>query len=401
MKDFPKDFLWGTATSAHQTEGNNKNCDWWEWEQRKDYKRSNYKYPLEPSLIACDSYNRYEEDFGLCASMGNNAIRFSIEWARIEPKEGVFDQKEVEHYKKVLISAKKRGLKTFITLHHFTTPVWVAKKKGWASPTVIKYFARYAKKCAEEFGDLVDVFLTINEPQVYIYKSYTDGTWTPAKKNLILGAIVQINMIMAHRKAYNAIKAVNKDYKVGIVKNIVWHETLNNMFLLKYIDILAVKIMYWFTAYFMLDLLKDKLDLIGVNYYFTNRISNLKKSNANDVVSDLGWWIYPKGLENVLLSLKRYDLPIYVTENGIADKNDKLRKKFIHDMLTSCYFAIQKGVNLKGYFYWSLIDNYEWHEGYWPKFGIIEIDRKDNLKRIPRSSAKYYARICKSNGLGW
>lgn len=403
MKNFPSGFIWGTATAAHQVEGNNTKSDWWKWENRKDYnlkeQSKENKYPLEPSLDGCGSYNRYEEDFDLCVDMNNGGVRFSIEWARIEPEKGVYDQKEIEHYRKVLLSAKKRGLKTFITVHHFTSPLWLSNEGGWLNPKVSTYFSKYAKKCAEEFGDLIDVFLTINEPQVYVLKSYTDGTWPPAKNNILLGVIVQMNMLLAHRRAYRSIKKVKDEYKVGIVKNIVWYESVGNTFLLKYFDLFVTKVLYWANCDFVFTMLKGTIDVIGVNYYFTNRIHNLKTANTNDVVTDLGWWVHPEGLKNVLLSLKKYNLPIYITENGLADKDDHLRKKFIYDMLNSCYEALSDGVLLKGYFYWSLLDNYEWHEGYWPRFGLIEIDRDNGLKRKPRSSAVFYAKVCKDNGI--
>ena len=403
-KKFPTGFLWGTATAAHQIEGNNKNSDWWKWEQRKDYSKNvesdeKDKYPLEPSLIACDSYNRYEEDFDLCVKMNNNAVRISVEWARIEHKEGVFDEKEILHYKKVLKAAKDRNLKVFLTLQHFTLPLWLSEKGGWANVSTPKYFSRYAKKCAQEFGELVDSFLTINEPQVYIYMSYTKGTWPPNKRNPFLGILVQFNMIFGHRKAYSSIKSVSNKYSVGIVKNIVWEYASEDKHFLKILDVLVAKIMYWFSSGFLFSLLKGRLDLIGLNYYFTNRIKNLKLANVDDKLSDLGWWIHPKGLENVLLTLKKYNLPIYITENGVADKDDRLRKDFIEEMLVSCHNAIEKGVKLKGYFHWSLLDNYEWQQGFWPRFGLIEIDRENNLKRKMRPSALYYGEICKKNAV--
>lgn len=392
---FPENFIWGTATAAHQIEGNNKNTDWWEWENR--VRGLNDEYPLEPSGKGCDSYNRYEEDFDLCVKLNNNAVRFSIEWARIEPKENEFSEKEIEHYKKVLKAAKKRGLKTFVTLHHFTNPLWLSVQGGWVNPSVSTKFAIYAKKCAEEFGDLIDAFLTINEPQVYALQSYTNGTWPPNKINLFLSLAVQINMMRAHRAAYSAIKSVKSSYKVGIVKNIVWYETLTKTPLIRHLDVLYVLFLRCLGCHFFLQGLWKKFDLIGVNYYFTNRITHLKTKNPNDRVSDLGWWIHPVGLENVLLSLRRYGVPIYVTENGLADSKDNLRKEFISDMLNSCLKAIEGGVNLKGYFHWSLLDNYEWHHGYWPRFGLVEIDRDNDFKRIPRDSFFYYADICKTN----
>ena len=401
--NFPKDFWWGTATAAHQIEGNNTNSDWWAWENRdrsKDkhtYIYDKSKYPLEPSDIACDSYNRYEEDFDLCIKMNNNAVRIGIEWARIEPTQGNFDQKEIEHYKKVLQAAKNRGLKTFVTLFHFTSPKWLSEKGGWTNTQTPEIFADYAQKCAEEFKDLIDVYLTINEPQVYASVSYLVGRWPPQKSNPFLAFLVHTNLIRAHNKAYKKIKNADTNYVVGIVKNILWHqpapENLNPL------DILICKILYFFNTDFFLKFVQKNTDLLGINYYFTDQIKNFVPKNPNDKVSDLGWWLYPEGLKNILLNMKRYKLPIYITEHGLADSQDKYRGWYLAESLKLCSEAISEGVDLKGYFHWSLIDNYEWAEGFWPRFGLVEIDRKNNLKRIPRKSFYTYAQICKNGSI--
>lgn len=391
--EFPDDFIWGTATSSHQIEGNNKANDWWEFETNKP---PNRKWPLEPSGIADDSYNRYEEDFDLCVKLNNNAVRLSIEWSRIESVEGKFDQKEIDHYKKVLKAAQDRGLKTFVTLHHFTTPLWLARKGGWTNFKTPKLFEKYAKKCAEEFGELVDTYLTINEPQVYILMGYWLGKWAPGKKNPLAGLFVEFNMHRAHNKAYKAIKSV-REVPVGLVKNIVWYET--HPHLKKKTDEIACKIINYLGRDFFIRPERKNVDLIGLNYYQTVHIKNLRPHTPKQYRSDMGWWINPKGLEKILVYLKKYDVPIYITENGLADAKDELRGQFIRGHLIACSKAIKQGANLKGYFHWSLIDNYEWSEGYWPRFGLVEIDRESNLERKPRMSFYYYADICKNNAV--
>mgnify|MGYP006425431169 FL=1 len=199
--DFPEDFVWGTATAAHQVEGNNKNSDWWHWELNSAGKKG----PAEASGIACDSYNRFEEDFDLCQKLNNNAVRISIEWARIEPERGKFDEHALDHYKKILKAAKERGLQTFVTLHHFTSPKWLADMGGWANMDTPELFAKYAERCEQEFTTLIDKYMTINEPQVYMSMSFLTGKWPPNKKNPILGLLVEINMQRAHKKAYRLI----------------------------------------------------------------------------------------------------------------------------------------------------------------------------------------------------
>lgn len=390
---FPDGFIWGTASAAHQVEGNDVNCDWWEWERSKDEKR---QYPLESSGIACNFYNRYKEDFELCKDLNNNAVRISVAWNRIEPSKGHFDEKEIQHYRQVFKSAKDNGLKVFLTLQHFTLPLWFSSVGGWANPNSPKIFAEFAGKCAYEFQDLVDFFFTINEPQVYALMSYFNGTWPPNKKNYFLSLVVQINLMRAHAKAYKKIKSFCSK-PVGIVKNIVWYET--HPVEAKLFEKITADFLMFLNSDFFLMPIKKYLDCIGLNYYFTTRIKNFESANLDNWQSDLGWWINPKGLENTLLRLKKYKVPIYITENGVADAKDINRERFIKEMLVSCFKAIEKGVDLKGYFYWSLTDNYEWHEGFWPRFGLVEIDYKNNLERKPRNSYYYFANICKNNEL--
>ncbi len=389
---FPDGFIWGTGSSAHQVEGNDVNCDWWEWEKSKD--EENRQFPLERSGLACDFYNRYEEDFELCRQLNNNAVRISLAWNRIEPSQGKFDRDEIEHYRKVLRIARNKGLKVFLTLQHFTLPLWFSAIGGWTNLKSPGIFANFCKRCAKEYEGLVDVYFTINEPQVYALMAYTNGVWPPNKKNYFLSLLVQINLMRAHVAAYKQIKLISKT-PVGVVKNIVWYEphpTEGSFW-----DKLATKILFFLNCDFFIMPTRKYLDVIGLNYYFTTRLKNLKVRNLDDIISDLGWWISYEGLEKVLLRLKKFKLPIYVTENGIADAKDSFREKFINGMLLSCYKAISKGVNLRGYFYWSLTDNYEWHQGFWPKFGLVEIDFKGKLERKPRNTFNYYANISKYN----
>jgi beta-glucosidase len=390
--EFPKSFIWGTATAAHQVEGNNTNSDWWKWEKDNVPKG----WPKEESGMADDSYNRYEEDFDLCKQLNNNAVRISIEWARIEPKEGSFDQEALDHYKKMLKAAQDRGLKTFVTLHHFTSPLWLAKKGGWTNLKTPKLFAHYAAKCEQEFGTLIDTYMTINEPQVLIMMGYIKGVWPPNKHNPFLGALAEINMQRAHNKAYKAIKKL-RNVEVGLVKNIVWYETHPHK--KNFLDELACSFINYLGRDFYIRPQRKNTDFIGLNYYFTFQVRKLKLHTPQQYRSDMGWWVNPKGLENILVYLKKYDVPIYITENGLADADDNLRGQFLRGHLIACSRAIEKGANLKGYFHWSLLDNFEWSEGYWPKFGLVEIDRENNLERKPRMSFYYYADVCKNNAV--
>ena len=389
---FPEGFLWGTATSAYQVEGGIENCDW----------ASEF-----PAGRACNHYNLYEKDFDLIKSLNQNAYRFSIEWSRIEPKEGEFNEKEIEHYRKVLMALKERKIKVMLTLHHFTTPLWLAEIGGWENSEVSFYFLRFAKRIFSEYFDFVDFWITINEPMVYASKSYLEGAWPPKKKSFLSFLKVIKNQILTHKKVFEEFHKpphqkfggggkIKKDVKVGIAKNNFYFEPFNSNSLLD-------KFNTWLNRYFwnefFLNRIKNYLDFIGLNYYMHQRIKFPGQiKNENKVLSDIGWEIYPEGIYHCLKELKKYQKPIYITENGLADAKDKLRKDFLKEHLFWVQKAIQEGIDVRGYFHWSLIDNFEWEKSFEPRFGLIEIDYK-TLERKPRPSAFYYTKICKENSL--
>jgi len=241
---------------------------------------------------------------------------------------------------------------------------------------------------------MVDALITINEPQVYALFAYMAGIWYPNKRNPLLALLVQINMIRAHRRAYRTIKEITS-VPVGMAKNIVWYET--DPYRSNPIDRLAVRVLNFLNDDFYLRPVIKHLDFLGFNYYFTYRIRHLRIDNPTDYVTDLGWWINPGGLGEILSRLKKYRIPIYITENGLPDAEDKHRQRFIRDMVIGCGMALLNGVDVRGYFHWSLIDNYEWHYGFVPRFGLVKIDREHNLERKPRRSFYYYAKICQDN----
>jgi len=378
---FPKDFLWGTATSAYQVEGGIENSDW---------------SKALPAGKACDHYNLYEKDFDLIKKLNQNAYRFSIEWSRIEPEPGRFDGKELEHYWQVLHALKIRGIKTMVTLHHFTNPLWLAKIGGWTNPKVISYFSRFAERLFDEFFDLVDFWITINEPLVYASLSYFQGRWTPKKKNFWLLFKVIKNQIAAHEKVYRIFRKSKRLVRVGIAKNNNYLAPSNPNSPLDKLNLLLAR--YFWNEYF-LNRIKNFSDFIGLNYYSRNRVGvkfSFPKKLNQIITTDIGWEIYPEGIYHVLRNLKKDNLPIYITENGLADSEDKQRKDFIKDHLHWIYKAIQEGIDVRGYFHWSLMDNFEWDSEFNPRFGLVEIDYK-TLERKPRPSAYYYAKICKEN----
>lgn len=395
---FPGNFLWGAATSAHQVEGNNVYNDWWEWEK---------KLPLEKrSGLAANQYQIFEQDFDLIKQLGHNAHRLSVEWSRIEPEEGKFNQLALDHYKTVLKALKDRGLTVMLTLHHFTNPLWFAKKGGWENSKSSYYFERFVKKIVPEIKDYVDLWITINEPGVNVYMGYIYNSWPPQRNSKLAAVKAFWNLARAHKKAYKAIHQIIPDSQVGVTNSFISFNTFHN-------HSIREQIVEWFLDIFnnhlFYKLTGIKLhDFLGVNYYFNQYISFNGKgtripkivdvSKTQKDVSDLGWEIYPEGIFYVLMDLSDYHKPIYITENGIASTNDDRRTRFLLSYLKEIYHAIQTGVDIRGYFHWSLIDNFEWADGFTPRFGLVEVDYKTQ-ERHPRPSARVYAEIIRHNGI--
>jgi beta-glucosidase len=379
---FPENFLWGAATSAYQVEGGIENCDW---------------SKIYPAGRACDNYHLYQRDFDLLRELNLSAYRFSVEWSRIEPEKGKFNEREIEHYRKVLSALKSRDIKIFLSLHHFTNPRWLAKEGGWANKRVVFYFSCFAKKVFGEYKDMVDFWITLNEPLVYATHAYLKGIWPPKKKNPILCLKVIKNQIKAHKNIYQVFHKEKDNVQVGIAKNASFIEPYNSN---SPLDKLSASLSRYFWNEYFLDQIRQYQDFIGLNYYFHDRIKfPFQKKNENKIVSDLGWEVYPQGIYYVLKELyQRYQKPIYITENGLADAKDKLRKDFIKEHLFWIHRAIQEGVDIRGYLYWSLMDNFEWDKGFWPCFGLVEIDYKTLARKI-RPSAYFYAKICENNQL--
>lgn len=365
-KKFPKNFLWGSATSAYQVEGGNLNSDW--------------EVLFSPKAgAACDHYHRFAEDFALAKSLNQNAFRLSIEWARVEPEKGRFDQTALTHYRRVLEELRHLGIKPLVTLHHFTNPLWVYKRGDWENQDTVDYFISYVRFVVTQLGELCDFWVTINEPTVYAAESYLWGRWLPGKRDPLAAAVVLKNLLRAHRQAYEVIHQLQCGARVGIAHSATYLRTPwgSNPF-----TILDQKILRWV----------GKQDFIGINYYrAVGWVKGLPKS-------DLGWAIYPQGLYRILLDLRGLGLPIYITENGIADEGDDHRADFIADHLAAIWRALNEGADVRGYFHWSLLDNLEWAKGFGPRFGLVEVDYKSQERKI-RPSALVYARIAGKNSL--
>ena len=401
MIQFPNKFYWGAATSAYQVEGNNSNADWWPWEILAG---------KEHSAQACRHYELYEQDFDLAKDLNHNAHRLSIEWSRIEPQEGKFSEEAIEHYIHVIKALRSRGIEPMVTLHHFTNPIWFSASGGWVKPGSVKRFLLYCDFVVSALAPYVHFWFTINEPTIYYSHSYLWGMWPPQAKSFLKTKAVHDHMVAGHIAAYRLIHKIYKDLKqsppaVSIAQHmqavIGCTPSLKNR--------LAVAMReQLFNLEFIDHLTRHKtLDFIGVNYYSRHLvhvhswwIGNLLMETCKDnhhpfKKNSLGWDIYPQGLCHVLLSLKKYNLPVIIAENGICIADDRERWEFIQSHLKNVHLAMEQGVNVVGYLYWALMDNFEWAQGFTPRFGLIDIDY-NTQQRTVRESAKKYAQVCKT-----
>jgi len=375
---FPAGFLFGSASSAHQIEGRNFGSDWHHFE-----KNAGNISDGSTAKIAADSWNKWKEDVELLKSTNQNAYRFSIEWAKVEPKEGQFSQKAIEHYRQQLQYLRANHITPVVTLFHYTLPLWLAQKGGMINGKAVYYFVRFAKKIAEELGSLIDLWTPLNEPNGYALQGYLTGEWAPGEKSLIKALWVYSNLIPCHNKVYSAIKQSNKSAIIGVAINIVDIEPIKSGPLLKLFTWVCKVVAHRF----FLTMIMKKCDFIGVNHYLKLKIQLKKPFLIDDskIRSDYNWGIYPDSLYNSIMEATRWKKPIYITENGVADQNDALRPDFIHSAFLQIKKAIDEGAPVLGYFHWSLLDNFEWSSGYSQKFGLFTIDRK------PRPSAQVYA----------
>jgi beta-glucosidase len=410
---FPRDFLWGAATSAHQVEGNNIYSDWWEWEEKGLIRDPSDRSRAHRSGAACRHYELYQEDFQLAQSLSHNAHRFSIEWARIEPQEGIFQESQISHYQEVLRSLRERGITPVVTLHHFTNPLWLIKKGGWTNRKSIFYFLRYTKKIVEALGDGVTYWVTINEPTIYAYFSYLIGTWPPQEKSAYKTWTVLNHFAQAHIQAYRFIhlyyrKNNLRSPQVGIANNLQFYQPLPDTSCNRWSATVRNKL---FNLYFIKRLVKARsFDYIGLNYYSRSLVKAqswspraLLTGAGSDASSEvkknsLGWDIYPHGLYRILIDLKQFNLPVIILENGICTDDDDLRWEFIRSHLLSVARAISEGVKVTGYFYWALLDNFEWDKGFGPRFGLVGMEYNTH-KRIVRPSARKLASVYQTSEL--
>ncbi len=409
--EFPSNFFWGASTASHQVEGGNKN-QWSEWEQKtaKEQARTAHqrlswlpgwrtiKVQAEDpqnyvSGDGVEHYRRYKEDFDLAKSINLNSLRFGIEWSRLEPKEGEWNEKEIEYYRTYIAELRARGIEPFLNLWHWTLPLWFEERGGFTKRANIKYFTRFVERIAQEYLDDISYVITLNEPNVYTSFSFVSGEWPPQKKNWITATKVYWNLVLAHKRSYKILKKVKPSIMIGVASQLanIQAKRPHNIW-----DEVTTKWMRFLWNWWYLNRIRNQQDFIGFNYYFTDYYRHFKRNNPHVPLSDLGWYMEPEGLYPILLRVwAHYKKPIIVTENGVADAEDQYRQWWLEETTIAMERALSEGVQVAGYFHWSLLDNFEWAYGWWPKFGLIEVDRQDNMKRKLRPSAKWYGRYIK------
>ena len=426
---FPEDFLWATGEDAYQHEGGNNHNDWYLWELQDPS-------PIEHgdrNIKGIGFYRLYENDFGLAKKDNQNAHRIGIEWSRVEPEPGKYDEKAWAHYEQMLRSLKRKDFTVFFNLWHFTMPIWASELGGFESPVVMERWEKFVTECARRFGIYVDYWSTMIDAQIYALTGYATGDIPPNKQDIELAIKMYRKMITAHAKAYHIIKEVaalpadssHASPQVGMIYFFFYYQPqghildrffyhqMDDIFNWQMLDALHtgnidIGVVGTPTINDTDESVKGTLDWIGVNYYTRQMISfNPFKPGFIQYTdldryptTDMGWEIYPEGMYHICKTIeKRYaGVPICITESGLADADGDQRPRFIVDHLAWVHRLIEEDCPVFGFTYWSLTDNWEWAEGFWPKFGLYQVDL-ETLERTPRPSVKLYSFIARNNRL--
>ena len=437
-------FLWGAATSGHQIDGLNEKSDWWKWEA------SGVIDGGVKSGKAADHWTRFREDIRLAKEMGLNSYRFSFEWARLERSEGDWDSSVFDWYHELINECERHELVPMATLYHFTLPQWLAEQGGLAAEKMPRLFATYTQKIADSFAKRIPLWCTINEPMVVMLGGYLGGRFMPpAVFDPKLASLACFNLLKSHVLAYDILKLAlgsclsgrqgpfrERECEVGFAHNMIYLQPDRPFHPLEILITKLLSGLYndsWLNAVhgekqkfgivgvmplaaqFDAARARKTYDFIGINYYtkafvqwrprghVKDRAAELPLgfsfARRRDVASDLGWAVHPEGLSHFLQRLKRFNAPVYVTENGIADASDQRRKGYILSHLQAMARAGEAGLDLRGYYHWSLIDNFEWIKGFWPRFGLAHVDY-ETFARTRRPSAEFFLEIIRAHQIG-
>jgi len=413
----PRGFLWGAATSSHQVEGGNDDNDWSDWERERGHVLDG-----TVSGAACEWWQaRAEDDLTLAASLGHNAHRLSLEWSRLEPEPGRFDAAAFARYARMLDHARGVGLEPCVTVHHFTLPKWVARDGSWTDERIVGRFARYAEECVTRLGAHVRLWATMNEPSVLAFLGYAGDRWPPGlgDPRAAMGALAR--MLRAHAAAYEAMRSGRSDADVGLVINLpaldpasrAWRDravTRAQDWIFNGVVLHALETGWLLPPLVLVPTrvpgLRRSFAWLGLNYYGRYEVRfdarapalafgrHVQEPSQRTAHNDWGQ-ISPDGLERQLLRLARIGVPLYVTENGVFALDDRVRERYVREHVAAVGRAIARGADVRGYFHWSLVDNFEWAEGYSAPFGLVEVDRATQ-RRTPRPSAGVYADLIRA-----
>jgi beta-glucosidase len=388
-RSFPDGFRWGTATAAHQIEGGCWNNDWWAWEHAPGTPCQ------EPSGDACDSWNRWSEDVALVAELGLSDYRFSLEWSRIEPEDGEWSTAALDHYLRQCEALLEAGVDPVVTFHHFTTPRWLAERGGWEQPGTADRFAAFCERAATHLGGAIRRACTINEPSMVATIGYLWGAFPPGRRDSAARRRVNEVMVDAHRKAVDAIRANASGVPVGITLAMTDYQAVEGG------ESKLDHIRRSMEDVFLEAVEGD--DFVGVQTYSRERIGPDGRLPSEEGVPELimGYEYYPQSLAGTIRrawQVTRGQVPILVTENGIGTDDDAQRIAYVRSALEGVLDCLDEGIDVRGYTYWSLLDNFEWAFGYGPRFGLVACDRA-TFERSPKESARWYGRVAQANAL--
>jgi beta-glucosidase len=374
---FPDNFLWGTSTSAYQIEGGGTNTDWSRYEQAEG------THAVEPCGDACDSWNRYEEDLDLIVGLGLNSFRLSVEWARIEPQQGVISQEALLHYREVLEACHVRAILPVVTLHHFTLPIWTADLGGFEHPDIATWMGKYATVVGDALGDLIGIACTVNEPNIVALMGYLTGVFPPAQSSWERFSNVNNAMRACHVAMRDALRATPGNYPIGMPLSMNEYEALPGG------EDLVQSIRHEMEDEYLRAVADD--DYLGVQCYTKIVIGpDGLVIRPEGELTEMGYLFWPESVEYTLRRAASFvDIPIIMTENGIGTDDDQQRIRYLDGALKGLGNVLRDGLDVRGYFQWSLLDNFEWTFGYRPKFGIVAVDRA-TFERSPKPSAAWY-----------
>ncbi|MBL7979096.1 MAG: family 1 glycosylhydrolase [Bacteroidetes Order II. Incertae sedis bacterium] len=433
---FPKEFIFGAASASHQIEGGTLNNNWTAFEGFTRPDGSSGIRTGESCGIAADHWNRFSSDVLLMQDLGLGIYRFSIEWSRIEPQEGRFDDSALLTYRHWCKQLREAGIEPMVTLHHFSEPIWFSEKGGFENRENIAFFERFIRFVVPSLSDLVDYWITINEPEVFSVMGWMLGEFPPGKTEPHTMAMVMENILLAHARAYHLIHELDRldadgdgvPCHVSIAKNVLlfdpkskWNPAdryLSNLMNRLYNDAILEALQ---SGVFQLSMpgqfdlkshlpeLANTLDFIGLNHYTRSlvRFNPFKQppftmhTDPRFGINDMGWEVWAQSFYDALMLVRSLSLPIWVTENGICDGEtpDQRRVAFLGDSLYALQEAIRDGANVRGYIHWSVMDNFEWAHGFQPRFGLFRVDYKIQSRTLTEGGKLYKSVIEKQKNV--